>query len=174
MANVFFISDLHFGHTNLLSFRSGVHNKLFATTEQMNEWLIEKWNSRVRSQDLVWVLGDIAWGSDNLHYFAQCNGAKRLILGNHDNFSILEYYREFEKVYGVWKKYGFVMSHVPIHPQEMQYRNWGCNVHGHIHHRDKLLEEPQYICVNVDVRDGLPVSLDEVRDIINIREEDNK
>jgi len=167
MANVFFTSDLHLGHDNLLDFRSHVHGKLFNNSEQMNEWIIEKWNSRVRPRDLVWVLGDIAWGSDNLHYFAQMNGTKRLILGNHDNFSILEYYREFDKVYGAWKKYGFVMTHVPIHPQEMKYRNWNNNIHGHIHHKEKLLQEPQYICVNIDVRNGLPMSLDEIRDLMS-------
>ena len=166
-ASVFFTSDLHFGHTNLLSFRSEVHNKLFPTTEHMNEWLVEQWNSRVRRKDIVWVLGDLAWGSDSLKYFNMCNGHKRVILGNHDNFAITEYATYFDKVYGIWKKYGFVMSHVPIHEQEMQYRNWGTNVHGHIHHKGKLLEEPKYICVNVDVRGGLPVSLDEVRNIIN-------
>lgn len=163
MSNVFFISDLHFNHANLLGFRSEVHKKLFPSTEYMDDWLIAGWNSRVRPKDLVWVLGDIAWGSVGLSKFAQLNGTKNLIMGNHDKFTIKELLRDFNEIRGVWKKYGFVMSHCPIHPNELQYRNWTCNVHGHIHHREKLLPEPMYINVNVDIIGNVPISLDEIR-----------
>jgi len=168
MSNVFFTSDLHFGHDNLLEFRREVHNNAFPSyIEDMNQWLIEKWNSRVRPRDTVWVLGDVAWGDENLHYLAQCNGTKNLILGNHDlergDSKLANYQREFEYIGGVKKKYKFVMSHCPIHPLELEHRNWTNNVHGHIHHFDRCLPEPTYINVNVDVNKGLPLSLDEIR-----------
>ena len=173
MANVFFTSDLHFGHENLVTFRNSVHKQGFTCSDDVDEWLIERWNSRIRKRDdIVWVLGDAAWGYDNFHHFARLNGTKKLIMGNHDlekgnyNIGFKRMMAEFDEVYGVKKKYGFVMSHCPIHPNELEYRNWHTNVHGHIHHIEKCLGEPKYINVNVDVNNGFPLTLDEIREKI--------
>jgi len=163
MTQIFFTSDTHFGHKSFLGYRSEVHKKLFPSEHHMNEFLIESWNSVVRPKDIVWHLGDVAWGDQHLHYLARCNGRKELILGNHDKLRAKHYLRYFHDLHGIVKKYGVVMSHVPIHPQEMQYKNWSTNVHGHIHHKEKLLKEPEYICVNVDVAGAVPISLDEIR-----------
>jgi calcineurin-like phosphoesterase family protein len=169
MSNVFFISDLHLGHRSILSFRSEVHKRLFSNENEMNEWIIDNINSVVRPKDILWILGDLWWGSDSSVLYNQINGRKRAILGNHDNGSILEYHRYFDKIYGVWKKYNFVMSHIPIHPKEMEFRNWGVNVHGHIHHKERDLGFP-YINVNMDIIGPKPISLDEIREIIKQNE----
>ena len=44
MARVFFIADLHLGHTNMALKRG------FATVEEHDEHIIEKWNSVVHKQ----------------------------------------------------------------------------------------------------------------------------
>lgn len=172
---IYFTSDLHFGHETIVDFRRKVHGQDFQDVNDVNEFLIERWNSVVRSpNDIVWVLGDAAWGYDNFHHFARLNGRKRLIMGNHDmergNYKIgfKRMMAEFEEIYGMKRKYGFIMSHAPIHPNELQYRNWKTNVHGHIHHFEKCLEEPMYINVNVDVNKGFPLSLEEIREKIDV------
>lgn len=35
----------------------------FGTVEQMNEYMIEKWNKKVRKNDEVVILGDLSWGN---------------------------------------------------------------------------------------------------------------
>lgn len=55
MSKIFFTSDLHFGHENVLRF----DNRPFATVEEMDSELIRRWNAKVGRGDLVYVLGDI-------------------------------------------------------------------------------------------------------------------
>ena len=48
----YFISDLHFGHVNCLAF----DNRPFNTIEEHDEYLIDKWNETVKSDDNVYIL----------------------------------------------------------------------------------------------------------------------
>lgn len=171
MAGVFFTSDLHFGHSKIVDFRGQVHNKEFQTVADVDEWIIDSWNSVVRKKDdLVWVLGDIAFTDEGLANFGKLNGRKKLILGNHDMFSIAQLSEHFDAVYGVHKKYDFVMSHVPIHPSCLEYR-WFNNVHGHIHHKHYAINtDAHYVNVNIDVIGPYPAHIDQVRSWIDIKQ----
>lgn len=53
----YFISDLHFGHRNILRFDC----RPFSTIEEHDEYLINQWNDTVGADDDVWILGDISW-----------------------------------------------------------------------------------------------------------------
>ncbi len=164
---VFFTSDLHFDHHNLCEFRKGIHSVDFISTKHMNEWIVESHNERVRKKnDIVWILGDVSWTEHGLEYLKLMNGRKRLILGNHDTqkMNISSFLPYFEEIHGVSKKYGFVMSHCPIHENEVreEYR-WTHNVHGHIHHKERNIKDKRWINVNIDVRRGYPTSLEEIR-----------
>lgn len=167
-ARVYFTSDLHFDHYNFTEFRGGIHGTYFTDVEDMNLWIVANHNHVVRKKDdIVWILGDVSWTEHGLEYLKLMNGRKRLILGNHDteksNFQIDKYLPYFEQIHGVSKKYGMVMTHVPIHEQELAYR-WKINVHGHIHHKERCIEDPRYINVNIDVRRGFPTSLEDIRE----------
>lgn len=79
---VFFTSDLHFGHQNILKFC----NRPWKTVEEMDKALIENWNSVVGKDDIVFDLGDFAF-APNWRWkeiLSQLNGKHYLILGNHD------------------------------------------------------------------------------------------
>ena len=164
MANVYFISDLHLGHSNILKFGQ----RSFDSIEEHDDALVQSWNSVVRPNDLVWVLGDVAMDVQALdRAMSRMVGRKRLILGNHDTFDTQVYLKYFERVSAFEKRYhGLVMTHIPIHPQEMQWRNWKTNVHGHIHNGLIDLADEQYINVNVDIVGMIPVSLDQLRERI--------
>lgn len=85
MSKIFFTSDLHFGHENVLRFDS----RPFATVEEMDSELIRRWNAKVGRGDLVYVLGDMIWKSRNDDAPAlirSLNGQIILIKGNHDRF----------------------------------------------------------------------------------------
>lgn len=162
MANVYFIGDLHLGHKNIMSFG----NRNFSTIEEHDHKLVELWNQRITKRDLVWVLGDTAMSVESLDLMKYMNGTKRLVMGNHDLFDTQVYLKYFQKVYGVVRYKQMVLSHVPIHPKEMAYR-WKINVHGHIHHPEKDLQDPAYFNVNADVNGMVPIRLDELRTKIN-------
>ena len=77
----FFISDTHFGHKNIIRYC----NRPFQSVEEMDEALIEKWNSKVGKLDTVYIIGDFAWNKGKVSYFAErLNGTKILVAGNHD------------------------------------------------------------------------------------------
>lgn len=79
---IFFTSDLHFGHQNIIKFC----NRPWETTEEMDKALIENWNSVVGENDIVFDLGDFAFASNGRwkEILNQLNGIHYLILGNHD------------------------------------------------------------------------------------------
>ena len=56
----FYISDLHIGHENILRFE----NRPFADINEMNNKIIENWNSRVCNGDTVYILGDFIWAKE--------------------------------------------------------------------------------------------------------------
>ena len=51
----FYISDLHFFHENILLYDS----RPFASVEDMNAEMVRRWNSVVKNNDTVYVLGDM-------------------------------------------------------------------------------------------------------------------
>ena len=88
-AQKFYTSDTHFGHALMLSpTLTKTRPRPFANTSEMDEVLIRNWNAVVRPDDIVYHLGDFAFGlGDELRVrslFARLMGRKRLIIGNHD------------------------------------------------------------------------------------------
>lgn len=79
---IFFTSDLHFGHQNIIRFC----NRPWKTTDEMEEALIENWNSVVTDDDIVFDLGDFAFASNSKwkEILGELNGQHHLILGNHE------------------------------------------------------------------------------------------
>ena len=55
----YYISDLHFFHENL---NHSLDCRGFASAHEMNEYIIEKWNKKVREGDEVVILGDFSAG----------------------------------------------------------------------------------------------------------------
>lgn len=76
---IYFASDHHFGHHNIVSFCA----RPFASTAEMNEGLIERHNARVTDDDEVYFLGDVSFGNPKL-VIPRLRGRKHLIIGNHD------------------------------------------------------------------------------------------
>lgn len=78
---IFFISDLHFGHANIINLCS----RPFSSADEMNAALISNWNSAVGSSDTVYIVGDMFFTSqDPAPFLRELNGEKILITGNHD------------------------------------------------------------------------------------------
>lgn len=80
--SVFFTSDNHWGHQNVIKYC----NRPYTSVEQMDEDLIVKWNETVGKDDHIYILGDIFFCNAERaeHVLRRLNGVKTLIYGNHD------------------------------------------------------------------------------------------
>lgn len=78
---IFFTSDTHFGHANIIKFCK----RPFLNVDDMNEALVENWNKVVPEDGIVFHLGDFAFGGSNVwnEITPRLNGQIHLILGNH-------------------------------------------------------------------------------------------
>src|SRR6478735_3720332 len=87
MNDIFFWSDTHFWHTNILKHQP---NRKYSSIEEMNEVLIAIWNETVKNNDTVYFLGDFAMGrfAQAAEIFARLNGNIHLVRGNHDDKKI--------------------------------------------------------------------------------------
>ena len=81
-SRIFFTSDTHFGHINIIKYC----NRPFSSVEEHDETLIKNWNEKVGPDDIIFHLGDFAFGSEKqwMNYLDKLNGKKYLVIGNHD------------------------------------------------------------------------------------------
>lgn len=157
MARVFFTSDLHFGHQNLCRNIRGM------SVKESDELIIHNWNSVITKRDKVYVLGDFTMEKRcDIEILKQLKGDIVIVGGNHD---ILRCCREYQylgiPVMGCLQYKGFLCTHVPIHPEELQY--YRGNIHGHIHCNkfDGGLGNGYYN-VNTELHNYTPVLFDEI------------
>jgi calcineurin-like phosphoesterase family protein len=181
--NIWIVSDTHFGHANILKFvdsKTGipVRGDRFANVDEMNEHMIEKWNSVVKEGDIVYHLGDVVMGLNSQEWFKsnwpRLKGSKRLIVGNHDDIKFLSSGGFFKKVQ-MWRmmpEFGLLFSHVPIHESGLKYLKDrsgiypdDCetlvNVHGHTHQHGS--PEGPYLSTCVELRDYTPVHIEDLQ-----------
>ncbi len=181
MSTLWMTSDTHFGHKNRMP-----EDRDFDSIEEHDETLIERWNKRVKRDDIVIHLGDVGLARDSyiLECVARLNGHKHLITGNHD--AVWPGHRDSHKHQAKWmgpklfesvQAYGrrrigsanVVLSHLPYfgdHTDKQRYGEWRLPnmgellFHGHVH--DKWLVNENQINVGVDVWKLRPVMFDEL------------
>ena len=155
-----YIADLHLSHTNMAIKRG------FSTTEEHDQYIIQKWNSVVRKKDITYILGDITMEkSSPYHLLDKLNGIKHVVLGNHDRRQhVTKLLEHVHSVAGMTKVKNIILTHCPIHPMEMDYR-FTHNIHGHIHDKTVMISgeiDKRYICVSCEHIDYTPKSLEEL------------
>lgn len=162
MANIFLISDTHFGHKNICLFTRSDGSPLRPWTDpsEMDEDMVERWNRVVRPSDVVYHLGDVVINRRCLSILSRLNGDKRLILGNHDIFDNKDYLPYFKRLHGSHKLDNLLLTHIPVHEDSVAH--WvHCNVHGHIHAAD--INSGKYYNVSVEMIDYTPISLEDLK-----------
>ena len=118
-------------------------------TNQMNENMVKAWNATVNPEDLVYILGDIAFmpGDKAAKFLHRMNGRKILVEGNHDvkqlkDKNFRECFEEVHKYLEIqWDKRKLVMFHYPIHFEWNQAHRGSIHFHGHLHGNPSGLEE---------------------------------
>lgn len=132
--DIWFIADTHFGHSNVCKFtrNDGSPLRPWDDVLEMDEALIDNWNSVVKDGDLVIHAGDVCFSGQRYDVIMpRLKGRKHLVRGNHDLFSEGRYQRHFQKVLGIKILDNYAITHVPIHPESMA--RWKGNIHGHLH-----------------------------------------
>jgi calcineurin-like phosphoesterase family protein len=168
---IFFTSDTHFGHQNIIDFC----DRPWRTADEMNEALIERWNRLVGPNDTIYHLGDFAMKirDDEIRAIVRrLNGHKILILGNHDERTIARKSSAFkgddlfEAIYpGVHEvmigKQRIVLCHYSMEAWNQQHRG-SYHLYGHSHGTLPERSDRLSFDAGVDPNGYFPVSYDEV------------
>jgi len=157
MNRVFVITDTHFGHKSILEFEKEF--RPYATIEEHDKDLVARWNAAVKKDDTVWHLGDVYFGKNGHQIMQALNGIKKLVMGNHDHYDTSIYLQYFSRVYGAASYNDCILSHVPVHPNQLA-RRFRKNIHGHMH--SKKLDDPRYVCVSAEQIGLAPILMSEV------------
>lgn len=190
---VYFTSDLHFYHKNIIKYSPSFRD--FKDTDEMNEKLIELWNSVVTPEDTVYNLGDLSMAANTkkvIEVAKRLNGKHFLILGNHDypiksdREKLMEMIKDDgNKLFEDIRDYKFLtfpgvqiaLSHYPMAGWEGMQQG-SIMLHGHLH--DYISEvKGKILNVGFDLH-GKLLSLNEVLDFVKdlptlpYRREDNK
>lgn len=169
---IWFTSDLHFNHRRILEYES--KTRPFSSIKEMNETLIQNWNSVVKKEDEVYVLGDFIMGEPNSveNILNRLNGQITLIRGNHDTKSKLAEYRRLgievkDIEYISYKGRFFILNHFPMtNPEfiEMVRRDNSevIMLYGHLHsNADKGYVDGTYH-IGVDTNNLTPISIEQI------------
>lgn len=148
MNKKFYIADWHYGHANIMAF----DNRPFKTLEEMNETLVERWNSVVSAGDIVYVLGDMFWcnADKSMPILDELNGQKFLINGNHDRCNDNRFLKKFVKVTEYLEVEDgdkrVVLCHYPIPCFKNHFYGW-YHLYGHVHNSFEwnMMEHDKYL-----------------------------
>ena len=180
---IWFTSDSHFNHKNILQFTK----RPWKTIEEHDEALIKNWNDVVGVDDTVFHLGDFCFGNPQkvMEVRERLNGNIILIRGNHDDKNLQR---------SLWTLFDEVLyqariqvdgrtvylNHFPFlcfaHGNPSTYRDWAVNLFGHVHSGPGSKSEdvsrldnlfPTQYDVGVDNNEYRPISWKEVMEKIN-------
>lgn len=183
--DIFFISDLHVGHANVIKF----DGRPFLNTNEMHIELIKRWNSVVGSDSIVYFLGDLSFAKTDLTkwFVSQLNGKIYAIAGNHDKPEDLRRLDRFEEVHDYGTEIGvydedslqsrgsqgyqkIIMAHYPILSwNKAHYGSW--HLHGHCH-GGLVKTMPEYykrkvMDLGCNMIDYTPISYSQVKTVMD-------
>ena len=158
----FIIADLHFGHNNIIQYE----NRPFSNADEMDNRLIELWNSVVGKDDLVYVLGDFTLSRRKdiiVNLVNILHGRKILIMGNHDTRRPQDYIEcgfEVATRKPMMVEPGVILMHEPFDDPSLIAPNY-IYFFGHVHANKTLMDEyPNCMCVSVERIEYRPIDLD--------------
>ncbi len=174
-SRVFFTSDTHFNHTNIIAYCQ----RPFRNVYDMNETIIANWNNVVGPDDIVFHLGDFCLGGADEwnRILERLNGKIYLILGNHDLKNIRQgLIDRFEHIAMSMciqiRKKKIYLNHFPYLCFEGGYNHDVWQLFGHVHTRPSNTgidaSRLQYLYpiqldVGVDNNNFTPLSFEQVQ-----------
>lgn len=158
----YYIADCHFFHA---AQNERMDRRGFSSVDEMNEYMLEKWNHKVRTNDDVVILGDLSFGrpEETAGLLNRLHGRLYLISGNHDRSlsgsaacaERFGWIRPYEELSDNNRK--VILCHYPIMCYNGQYHKMPETymLYGHVHDTQdqRLLEQFQEITRGVTLTD---------------------
>jgi calcineurin-like phosphoesterase family protein len=178
---LFFTSDTHFFHSKIIKYC----DRPYANAREMNDDLVEKWNSVVPVDGKVFHLGDVSLNAnpkelDTLLH--RLNGEIYLVVGNHENDAlgkpyikerwsavndVIELYVKDEEIgYG---EQHIVMCHYPMIVWNCSHKgSWQLfgHVHGGLSNKGVIQHPVTSMDVGVDSHNFTPWSYQQIKEQI--------
>ncbi len=157
---IYVTGDLHLDHGNIIDYC----DRPFSDASEMNEALVNNWNETVRERDVVYFLGDLAYGrhkTSEIEWLKRLNGNIIFIEGNHDESHKILYH---EKLFVEYEGIKFLLVH---NSREIPDEWNGWTIHGH-HHNNNTDEYPLFhedkkrINVSTELTNYTPIRLDTI------------
>lgn len=151
-ARTLYIADCHFYHDRICR---EMDRRGFSGFEEMNAYMVEQWNSKVRDRDDVYILGDfsIAKADATAKILRQLKGKLHLLIGNHDKYladrsfdrSLFRSIEPYQEIRDNGRQ--VILSHYPVFCYKGQYRRDKVGnpltymLYGHVHntHDERLI-----------------------------------
>jgi calcineurin-like phosphoesterase family protein len=174
--NVFFTSDTHFQHKNIIKYC----NRPFKTVRDMDSAMVKNWNAVVGPDDVVFHGGDFCFGAKSSWAYLcdALNGIKYLAAGNHDGNITPDKFVDVQHMFNI-RIIGdeeiasdgqrITLCHYPMLSWYQSHRGaWQLygHVHGGLSNKGDMKTTPNQLDVGVDVHNFTPISYQEVKTII--------
>jgi calcineurin-like phosphoesterase family protein len=162
---IFFTADTHFGHNKAVNYvHNGIKIRPWSTVDSQDQTIIDKWNSLVSDDDIVYHMGDVYDTSIKYQrWLEKLKGKKILIKGNLDTNDSASYLKYFDEVYDITHKvcfgeHKFLLSHNYVSIDLLNEYECAVNVHGHLH--SDCVQDPRYFCVSQERTNFCPITLE--------------
>lgn len=165
---IYFIGDTHFDDKNIIDFA----NRPFKNVVEMNNHIVNEWNSVVKKNDIVYIVGDFIsenYKNDTISLINKLNGFKILIRGNHDTMSDEKYHNfGIDKIYDhpIILENFYIISHDAMYVNDsMPYVNIFAHVHNNPIYKDY---GKHHFCVSVErpAMKYVPIQFNKIKEII--------
>lgn len=161
-------SDLHFGHQNIMNFCPVSRTRFRNNVDYMNEAMVKEWNDLIAPDDLVYILGDVAFlpAQKAAETVNRLNGTKILVEGNHDRKALNDptFRRSFKEVHKYldinYNGTKVVMFHYPICEWDQMHRG-AVHFHGHLHGGTSGMEKFRCRDMGMDATGMIAVTMED-------------
>ncbi len=167
---IYYTADLHLGHENVIRYC----DRPFNNAEEMGEAIVSNWNSVVKEDDEVYIVGDVLFklNSTSPLYLDRMKGIKHLIVGNHDKRNLKK--ERFTSLFASINDYlvindegrTVVLFHYPISEWDGYFAN-AYHIYGHIHNSNNVANKvmsriPNAFNAGVDLNEFTPQTLSQL------------
>ena len=163
--NTWFTADTHFGHKNIIKYC----NRPFGSVEEMDDVLIQNWNSKIKKNDVVYFLGDLAL-QKHKYYLSHLNGKINIIRGNHDKLIKNSWVKTVPNIVSISDIKVIRINGAYITLSHYALRNWCKSYYGqwhlYAHSHGRLVHYGKSFDVGVDSHDYYPINFGDVQKII--------
>ena len=161
-------SDTHWGHQNIMKFCPVSRARFRNDVAYMNEQMVKEWNELIEPEDLVYILGDVAFlpAPKATEYMRRLNGTKILVEGNHDKKLLKDF--QFRAEFGEVHPYldinyngtKVVMFHYPIAEWDQMHRG-SVHLHGHLHGSTSGMEKFRCRDMGIDATGVIAITMED-------------